>query len=47
MNVQRVGSIGSFYEGDQQLPADLAGGNNSIFDLNEDDPNNDGLGQQG
>ena len=46
MNVQRVGLIGSFV-GYQQLPADLAGGNNSIFDLNEDDPNNDGLGQQG
>ncbi|MDR4511117.1 MAG: hypothetical protein MRJ93_05360 [Nitrososphaeraceae archaeon] len=35
MNVQRVlGSIGQFYEGNVQLPADLAGGNNPIFDLN-------------
>lgn len=45
INVQRVlGSIQQFYQGNQQLPADLAGGNNPIFDLNDDDPNNDGLG---
>ena len=47
MNVQRVlGTIERFYEGDVQLPADLAGGNNPIFDLNDEDPSNDGLGHE-
>ena len=45
INVQRtLGSIEEYYEGNQQLPSDLAGGNNPIFDLNDDNPNNDGLG---
>src|SRR5215211_3966648 len=47
MNVQRtLGSIDDFYEGNQQLPADLAGRNNPIFDLNDDDTANDGLGHE-
>jgi hypothetical protein len=47
MNVQRsLGQIEDFYEGEQQLPVDLAGGNNPIFDLNDDDPTNDGLGHE-
>lgn len=48
VNIQRVlGSIEQFYENNVKLPADLAGGNNPIFNLNDDDPNNDGLGHQG
>jgi hypothetical protein len=44
INVQRVlGSISSAPYEDTQLPGDLTHGN-PIFDLNDDDPNNDGLG---
>lgn len=45
INIQRVlGSISSApYEGDMQLPGDLTHGN-PVFDLNDDDPDNDGLG---
>ena len=36
VNIQRtLGSIGNYYEGDQLLPLDLAGGNNPVIDLNE------------
>ncbi|HJT84206.1 MAG TPA: hypothetical protein VJ697_06965 [Nitrososphaeraceae archaeon] len=42
MNVQRVlDSIEDFYENNVQLTTDLAGGNNSILDLNDDNPDND------
>jgi hypothetical protein len=45
INVQQVlGSIGSSYEGDVQLPGEWDATNNPVFDLNDDDPNNDGLG---
>lgn len=48
MNVQRVlGSIGTFYQGNQQLPLDLPNNpvnNNPVFDLNDLDETNDGLG---
>ncbi|HLN36063.1 MAG TPA: hypothetical protein VK250_12390 [Nitrososphaeraceae archaeon] len=45
INVQRsLGSIEQFYEGNQKLPADLAGGKNPVFNLNDADHNNDGLG---
>jgi hypothetical protein len=44
INVQRVlGSISSAAYEDTQLPGDLTHGN-PIFDLNDDNPNNDGLG---
>lgn len=44
INVQRVlGSIGSSPYTEMQLPADLTHGN-PIFDLNDDNPDNDGLG---
>ncbi len=43
-NVQRVlGSISNYYEGNSQLPSELKEGN-PVFDLNDDNPNNDGLG---
>ena len=36
INIQRtLGSIGNYYEGDQLLPLELAGGNNPVIDLNE------------
>lgn len=45
INIQRsLGSIEQFYEGNQKLPADLAGGKNPVFNLNDADHNNDGLG---
>jgi hypothetical protein len=45
INVQQVlGSIGSSYEGDAQLPGEWDATNNPVFDLNDDDPTNDGLG---
>ena len=48
MNVQRIlGTIEDFYSGDQKLPADLAGGKNPIFDLNDDNTENNGLGHTG
>jgi hypothetical protein len=45
LNVQRtLGDISdNSYEGDVKLPSDLTHGN-PVFDLNDDDPNNDGLG---
>ncbi len=46
INVQRsLGSIANYYDDNnaQQLPGDLTG-NNEVFNLNDDDPNNDGLG---
>ena len=45
INVQRtLGSIrDNSYEGDVQLPGDLTHGN-PVFDLNDNNPNNDGLG---
>ncbi len=44
INVQRVlGSMSSSPYAEMQLPADLTHGN-PIFDLNDDDPDNDGLG---
>jgi hypothetical protein len=44
INIQRVlGSISSAAYEDTQLPGDLSHGN-PIFDLNDDDPGNDGLG---
>jgi hypothetical protein len=46
MNVQRtLGSIEDFYEGDVSLPScDL--GPNPVFNLNDEDPTNDGLGHE-
>ena len=47
MNVQRVlGSIGTFYQGNSQVPLDpdLVNGNNPVFDLNDGNLDNDGLG---
>jgi hypothetical protein len=46
MNVQRtLGSIEDFYEGDKLLPGcDL--GPNPVFNLNDEDPTNDGLGHE-
>lgn len=45
INVQRVlGSIAeASYEGDVKLPSELTHGN-PVFDLNDDNPDNDGLG---
>lgn len=44
INVQRVlGSMSSAPYEEMQLPADLTHGN-PVFDLNDDDPENDGLG---
>jgi len=47
VNVQQtLGSINTDdYLGDVQLPGDLTNGN-PVFDLNDNDPNNDGLGHQ-
>jgi hypothetical protein len=43
-NDQRVlGAIGNFYVNDVQLPGTIKG-KNHVFDLNDDNPNNDGLG---
>lgn len=51
MNVQRtLGNIEQYYENDPLLPLDLPNqpiNNNPVFDLNDDNPNNDGLGHQG
>jgi hypothetical protein len=50
MNVQRVlGSVGKYYEGNVILPGQipqLFPGLNPVFNLNDDDPNNDGMGHQ-
>jgi hypothetical protein len=45
INVQRVlGNIADAeYEGDMKLPGELSHGN-PVYDLNDDNPNNDGLG---
>ncbi|RMF31797.1 MAG: hypothetical protein D6752_01395, partial [Candidatus Nitrosothermus koennekii] len=46
INISNVlGKIGTYYadQGMQQLPSDLTHGN-PVYDLNDDDPNNDGLG---
>ncbi|WP_415281747.1 hypothetical protein [Candidatus Nitrososphaera sp. FF02] len=44
INVQRVlGSMASAPYEEMQLPADIAHGN-PVFDLNDDNPDNDGLG---
>lgn len=44
INVQRVlGNIGSSPYSEMQLPADISHGN-IVYDLNDDDPDNDGLG---
>ena len=41
INIQRtLGNIGDFYEGDVLLPLQLAGGNNKVIDLNEEEPDN-------
>ena len=46
INVQRsLGSIGEFYEGDEQLPLDLTG-NNPVIDLNEEHDAQDANVQQ-
>jgi hypothetical protein len=47
LNIQRtLGDIkDNSYEGDVKLPSDLTHGN-PVFDLNDDDPNNDGLGAE-
>jgi hypothetical protein len=43
-NDQRVlGAIGNFYVDDVKLPGSIKG-KNPVFDLNDDNPNNDGLG---
>ena len=43
-NDQRVlGTIGDFYVDDVKLPGSIKG-KNPVFDLNDDNPNNDGLG---
>lgn len=51
MNVQRtLGSIGKFYEGNVILPGEIPEifpGLNPVFNLNDEDPDNDGLGHQG
>ena len=51
MNVQRtLGNIEQYYENDPLLPLDLPNqpiNNNPVFDLNDDNSNNDGLGHQG
>lgn len=48
LNVQQVlGSIGTSYEGDVRLPSDIIGDGvttNTVFDLNDADTTNDGLG---
>ena len=47
INIQRsLGAIADYYEVNdlQQLPGDLAGGNNVVFNWNDDNPNNDGIG---
>jgi hypothetical protein len=48
INVQRVlGDISdNSYEGDVKLPSELEHGN-PVFDLNDDNPDNDGLGAEG
>jgi hypothetical protein len=50
MNVQRtLGTIEDFYEDDMILPGQipqLFPGLNQVFNLNDDDPNNDGLGHE-
>jgi hypothetical protein len=44
INIQRVlGSISDAPYGEMQLPASLTHGN-PVFDLNDDNPDNDGLG---
>jgi hypothetical protein len=44
-NVQQVlGSVGTSYVGDSQLPGQWTATNNPVFDLNDDDDTNDGLG---
>ena len=45
LNVQRtLGDISNnSYEDDVKLPSEITNGN-PVFDLNDDDPNNDGLG---
>jgi hypothetical protein len=50
MNVQRtLGTIENFYEGNSLLPdcADPRFQTNPVFNLNDEDPNNDGLGHEG
>ena len=43
-NDQRVlGTIGDYYVNDVKLPGSIKG-KNPVFDLNDDNPNNDGLG---
>lgn len=48
VNIQRVlGNIGSAsYEGDMKLPSELTHGN-PVFNLNDENPDNDGLGTHG
>ncbi len=50
MNVQRVlGSIEDFYEGDVILPGQIPQefpGLNPVFNLNDEDPTNDGMGHE-